>query len=209
MNTKQLIAFWYTGLILVAVLIGFASEHPNYTLWVYLSVILTLGGMFIYSLGSHPDSNKKTVAYSVLIPLVLLISTSLIIAYHYDVSKNKTISTSNDKKPELLTKEDIEIFDAKLSSNNNLGWTNISGRVRNNSDVSLWKLELRVNIYEKGELYEKYETRELVDGSDVKILFTEDIPPKAVQSFREKVFNINFPDDWTWTYTIKDVEASL
>lgn len=200
MNTKQLVAFWYMGIAIIVVLIGFAEENPDFRLWFYLTSIIVLGSLFIYFFASHPEANKKIVAASVGIPVLITISTLLIINLDSSSSSsdNKSQSTSTNLS-KAISKDEIEIFDAQLShSTGLLKITTLTGRIRNLSDESLSSFTLRVNIYKDGEL---------VDGTDAFIdeFRYDPVPPKGVQSFEKRIYDLRPPEDWSWNYTIKEI----
>jgi len=74
---------------------------------------------------------------------------------------------------------------------------NISGRIRNNSDVEVKSISIRIQVTEKA-------TEKVVDAA--MLVIDTDIPPDSVSSFSRTVQLMPPDTQWNWNYDVVKAE---
>lgn len=213
MNTKQMIALWYSGIFLILALAFLAGEKQLPPWLTVTASILILASLLIYSLGDRAEIDGKTLLKSVGAPigglaLFILLTFGSIGLYH---------SIEYNANP-----ADIGLLDPSLKFEDEAV---LSGRIQNNSDVKIEEMELRIRIYSVepgtivlsdtlvavslgGELLDslsssRRETAKLLDGETVTWEDYEGIPPGEVESFSLREYtSMELPDTWAWSYEV-------
>ena len=88
MNTKQLVAIWYTGLAIDFFILGNTQD-----LWAIIVSILIIGALFVITFSPHEKVNKKRLLIWVISPVVLVALVYLVyelgevVVYEYHENK--------------------------------------------------------------------------------------------------------------------------
>ena len=106
MNTKQLIAIWYTGLAIDTAILIQTRE-----LWGIIVAILIIGALFVLSFSFYEKVEQKTLITWAIVPLILGIIVFLVVTY-----LNNTSQVSNKDLIGYPTQKDLP-FDEKQKVN--------------------------------------------------------------------------------------------
>ena len=192
MNTRQLIAQWYTGIVVVVFLVAHGRENEDHALWAYVASTIVCGGLFVYTFRPHPEARLKTVFLCTTIPVMVL--GGIMVVLFQTALKDEDASVTAKR----IVPDQVEVFDVILNMPRGpMERGTIQGRVRNLSDVELDSLTIRVSILDDG--------RE-VDSCDVYVQYLN-VPAKGVRSFSESIGRLRVPMTWTWTCRVVETFA--
>ncbi len=188
MNTKQLVVIWYAGLAIATTLLFYAAGQ-SWMPWALLAVIVTIAALFVYTFRPHPAVNKKMLILFVATPTVVLL---LIIAVgvYIDQRPTPTRSSLPSYGPVRVAETDVELFDMRFGHTGRTG--TLYGRVRNNSNLRLSDLDIKILILDESTQ---------IDGKEVRV--TSSVPPGEVRGFKTSLyFNRELPEEVNWSYQL-------
>ena len=175
MNTKQFIVLWYAGLTGAAAILAYWTHiaEPS-VLWPFACIVI-IAGLLIFTLGNHPNANKRAVLVAVAVPPLVVVGLGTLGAiYLWRQQQPAALAT--------IPIAQVNIFDATIRFNDMYGGRSrtgtIAARVTNRSQRILHYLSLRVNILDKN-------TGSTVDGSAVEVRLAPDgVLPGETPEFR-------------------------
>ena len=180
MNTWQLVALWFGGLVIAAIGVIAGLDSGSYS-WLIFSVAL-LTALAIYTLRPHPNAKKRLVFWRVFISVGVLVLGAAAL-YQVAVSRSGQPSALDRLAPSLngqapapqkipmptpIPLGEIEVFDVRWTP----GLQVLEGRIRNNSTVVFGTLVLDVDLLDSDEV---------IDGASLRVL--EWVAAGEVRSF--------------------------
>lgn len=186
MNTKQLVVIWYAGLAIATTLLFYAAGQ-SWTPWALLAVIVTIAALFVYTFRPHPAVNKKMLRRFVATPIVVLLLIMAVVIY-IDQPPTPTRSFRPSYGSVHVAETDVELFDMRFGHTGRTG--TLYGRVRNNSNLRLSELDIKILILDESTQ---------IDGKEVRVTFS--VPPGEVRGFQTSLrFNRELPEKVNWSY---------
>ena len=189
MNTKQLIATWYGGL-LATVMLGLAGRSTLE----YMLGVAVVTGLFVYTFSAHPRANKRAVLLAVGGPILSLAVLATLAAVLNSRSSRPSRSEEvvRETQPERAVPRvtyrrigdqsvpigQLEVFDVGFEHGMvPVGDTqSVIGRITNHSDVTLTRLVLHLRLLTD---------RTVIDENDVAVGVS--VPPGETRSFEGRV----------------------
>ena len=177
MKTSQLIVLWYAGLCVVAVL-AYQAANKNSANYL-IAAIVVVASLLIYTLKPHPAARKRWVLLAVVGPIG-----AVAIAFYgilqYQERQQRMAET-------LIPLDQVELVDPKLTGDHRL-----VGRIRNLSSYTLTGLDVKILLYEKGEIIDS-------DMAHVSV----EAPPGEERDFKAYTFFSKKPRPGvTWDYSV-------
>ena len=234
MNTKQTIALWYSGLFLILAFLYLQIRHEHLygetqvplSLAVIVSIVI-LASLLIYSLGDSTEIDSSTLFRAVGVPILLMVLIFVGMVIYNSFKYNANPADEYNVSP-----EDIRLLDPSLNFSRSGGEAVLSGRIQNNSDITVRRMELRIRIYSvepssdsssdspeirigppSGSPWgwglldslssSSRETAKLLDGETVTWSYSEGIPSREVESFSlQEDTSVELPSEWAWSYEV-------
>lgn len=177
MKTSQLIVLWYAGLCVVAVL-AYQAANTNSVNYL-IAAIVVVASLLIYTLKPHPAARKRWVLLAVAGPLGA-VAIGLYGILQYQEHQQRIAET-------LIPLDQVELVNSKLTGDHRL-----VGRIRNSSSHTLTGLDVKILLYEQGEIVDS-------DTAHVSV----EVPPGEERDFKAYTFFSKEPRPGvTWDYAV-------
>lgn len=141
MNTRQLVAIWYAGVVVCALLFWYANERVPLSPIPLLPGAVILGGSAVVTLAEHPRASRPAVLRWGVLPAcaALTLFGFLIVTTGHDRSQVRAA------EPTSIPVDSIKVSDLSLDGS----WKELRGRVTNSSPLFVSDLYFKITMLNK------------------------------------------------------------